>query len=118
MKLKKRSYAKKYETLKYKGKNRTEKEEKYFQVLQRGREYFENQATDPSKNEPFNLLSKDFWKQKIDAQRYLEKTNYGEQMEGISYLLSWPVAGLIAILSERPAFNKEILDDIKVNKHK
>ena len=111
-----RSYAKKYEVLKNKGKNRTEKEEKYFNTLKRGREYFENIVTDPSKNEPVDLFSKKFWSQRIDAQRYLEKTNYGERQEWVTVLLGWPISALLAITSERPAFNSEIANDLKKNK--
>lgn len=109
----KRSYSKKYETLKQKGNKRSSKEEKYFQVLQKGRKYFENRVTDPTKNQPIDLFSKDFWSERIAAQRYIEKTNYGEQMEGITGLLGWPIGLIVNIISERPAFEDEIRKDLK-----
>lgn len=109
------SYSKKYETLKNK-KNRTEKEEKYFKILEKGRKYFENRATDPLKNQPFNLFSKEFWSERIAAQRYLEKTNYGEQNEGLTWVLSWPVVILVNLMSLRPRFEAEIREDLKNKK--
>lgn len=109
---KKLSYSKKYETLKNK-KNRTQKEEKYLQVLERGKKYFENRTTDPTKNEPFDLFSKEFWSERIAAQRYLEKTNYGERTEGIAELLSWPIALVVNLTSMRPEFEAEIRSEIK-----
>ena len=112
----KRSYSKKYETLKQKGKNRTVKEEKYFKILEKGKKYVENRVLDPSKNEPFNLFSKEFWAERIAAQRYIEKTNYGEQAEGITELLGWPVGLLINLISERPAFESEIRENAKKRK--
>ena len=107
------NYSKKYETLKQKGKNRSKKEEKYFQVLEKGKQFFENRATDPSVNEPFDLFSKKFWSERIAAQRYLEKTNYGERVEGIAELLSWPIALIVDMGSMRPEFDAELKNEMK-----
>ena len=106
------SYSKKYETLKNK-KNRSEKEEKYLQILEKGKKYLENRATDPSLNQPFDLFSKKFWSERIAAQRYLEKTNYGERIEGIAELLSWPIALIVDQTSMRPEFDAELIRKMK-----
>ena len=109
------SYSKKYETLKNK-KERTPKEEKYLKVLEKGKKYFENRATDPTLNQPFDLFSKEFWSERIAAQRYIEKTNYGERVEGIAELLSWPIALVVDLTSMRPEFEAELIKDTKKEK--
>lgn len=109
------SYSKKYETLKNK-KNRTEKEEKYLKILEKGKKYLENRAIDPTKNAPFDLFSKEFWGEIIAAQRYLEKTNYGERTEGLTWVLSWPVVLLVNLTSMRPQFNAELKQNLKNEK--
>lgn len=106
------SYSKKYETLRNK-KNRTQKEEKYLKVLEKGKKYLENRATDPSLNEPFDLFSKEFWSERIAGQRYLEKTNYGERTEGLTWVLSWPVTLLVNLTAMRPEFDAELIKDMK-----
>lgn len=106
------SYSKKYETLKNK-KDRSKKEEKYLQILEKGKKYLENRATDPSLNQPFDVFSKEFWSERIAAQRYLEKTNYGERMEGLTWVLSWPIIALINLSSTRPQFNAELRAKMK-----
>ena len=72
----------------------------------------ENRATDPSLNQPFDLFSKEFWSERIAAQRYLEKTNYGERVEGIAELLSWPIALVVDLTSMRPEFDAELIKNI------